>query len=211
MNRQCPWFLCPVMALLLALFVQCSSPAIRKADKELIFSGQISDPMRVLVISNYADSLFLRQASSALSKKEIKSKEVRYLTERMKTTLTHPDVDGVGLAAPQVGVGIQVIAVQRFDKVGEPIEFYFNPTIVQYSKMINAGREGCLSIPGYRGNVERSQEITVTYLDADGKEREELIEGFSAVIFQHEIDHLNGILYFDRIVNGLASLERVME
>lgn len=106
---------------------------------------------------------------------------------------------GVGIAAPQVGVSQALIAVQRFDKEGEPFEFYINPEIIYYSQNKSLGWEGCLSIPEERGQVYRADTITIRYLNEEQeKVVNENITGFTAVIFQHEIDHLNGILFIDK-------------
>ena len=106
--------------------------------------------------------------------------------------------EGVGIAAPQVGISRQLVAVQRLDKTGEPFEFYVNPEIVYFSQDTVLGQEGCLSIPGRMGSVYRSKEIVVRYRDELSFEwRQDTVREFIARIFQHEIDHLNGILYTD--------------
>lgn len=99
-----------------------------------------------------------------------------------------------------------MIAVQRFDKPGEPFEIYLNPEIVEYSAETAPGREGCLSIPGCYGEVTRAQQIVLRYRDEQFAERTERIGGFTAVIFQHEVDHLDGILYTDQM--GGTPLQR---
>ena len=119
------------------------------------------------------------------------------LLDDMAETLA--DANGAGLAAPQVGILRRMIAVQRFDKPGEPFEIYLNPEIVEYSAETAPGREGCLSIPGCYGEVTRAQQIVLRYRDEQFAERTERIGGFTAVIFQHEVDHLDGILYTDRM------------
>ena len=126
------------------------------------------------------------------------------LLDDMAETLA--DANGAGLAAPQVGILRRMIAVQRFDKPGEPFEIYLNPEIVEYSAETAPGREGCLSIPGCYGEVTRAQQIVLRYRDEQFAERTERINGFTAVIFQHEVDHLDGILYTDRM--GGTPLQR---
>ena len=126
---------------------------------------------------------------------------------RMISTVTHPSQDGVGIAGPQVGLSRRIVAVQRFDKVGEPFEVYANVKIVWMSDSLAYGPEGCLSVPDRRGNVLRSQEIVIEYADiaalqhglADIPMVRDTVTGFTAVIFQHEIDHLEGVLYIDRL------------
>ena len=106
--------------------------------------------------------------------------------------------EGVGIAAPQVGISRQLVAVQRLDKTGEPFEFYVNPEIIYFSQDTVLGQDGCLSIPGRMGAVYRSKEIVVRYRDELSFEwRQDTVREFTARIFQHEIDHLNGILYTD--------------
>ena len=107
----------------------------------------------------------------------------------------------MGIAAPQVGVSRRLIAVQRFDKPGEPFCFYVNPEIVWYSQTRLPGSEGCLSIPGVSGSVLRSERIVVRYLDEESlRMAADTVEGFTAVIFQHEVDHLDGVLFIDRLL-----------
>ena len=108
---------------------------------------------------------------------------------------------GVGIAAPQVGINRRLIMVQRFDKENKPFEFYYNLVIKEKRGEKVVGWEGCLSIPAGYGQVARWQDIDVEYdvLNGDKTERKaERIEGFTAVIFQHETDHLDGILFIDK-------------
>ena len=118
----------------------------------------------------------------------------------MVATVTHPSKDGVGIAGPQVGLNRRVVAVQHFDKEGEPFEVYPNVRIVWQSDSLAFGPEGCLSVPDRREDVARSQEIVIEYTAVPGlKTIRDTISGFTAVIFQHEVDHLDGVLYIDRV------------
>ena len=157
--------------------------------------------MRVLTIADPADNAVLRAPSSNLSKKALQSEDYASLCSLMVATVTHPSQDGVGIAGPQVGLNRRVVAVQRFDKEGEPFEVYPNISIVWASDSLEAGPEGCLSVPDRREDVMRSTEIEIEYADSsNGYETvRERVSGFTAVIFQHEIDHLDGILYIDRL------------
>lgn len=174
--------------------------------------------MRVLTIDAPSDLAVLRSMSSDLSDSALMSDDYERLAELMVATVTHPSQDGVGIAGPQVGLNRRVVAVQRFDKEGEPFEVYPNVRIVWASDSLAAGPEGCLSVPDRRGDVLRSQEIVIEYADIAGVEqsRQEIrlescgctkpvpmvrdtVSGFTAVIFQHEIDHLDGVLYIDRL------------
>lgn len=174
--------------------------------------------MRVLTIDDPSDLLVLRSLSSDLSDSALLSDDFKRLAELMVATVTHPSQDGVGIAGPQVGLNRRIVAVQRFDKEGEPFEIYPNVRIVWASDSLAAGPEGCLSVPNRRGDVLRSQEIVIEYADIDGTEYSrnedrlnsnryakpvpmvlDTVRGFTAVIFQHEIDHLDGVLYIDRL------------
>lgn len=119
------------------------------------------------------------------------------LVTRMKESLLSTD-GGVGIAAPQVGINRKVIWVERFDKEGNPLEYFINPVIVWRSELQNLGPEGDLSIPEFRDQFYRSKVIQLEYVDLKGQKYSEIVEGFTAVIFQHEIDHLFGILISDK-------------
>ncbi len=163
----------------------------------LITSRENKTPFRVLQTDNKQDSIFLRGTSSDVDPVADKSL-IEILTERMYKTVTDSASLGVGIAAPQIGISKNVILVQRLDKPGSPFEVYLNPEIIQYSKMKQDCREGCLSVPDRRGVTKsRSYAILVKYRRADNSSFTEMIEGFTAVIFQHETDHLKGALFFD--------------
>ena len=155
--------------------------------------------MRILPANDRSDSLTLRRKSAPMAEGMERADDYETLRRRMLTTVRDPENTGVGIAAPQVGILRRMIAVQRFDKPGEPFEIYLNPEIIEYSAETASGREGCLSIPGFYGDVKRAQQITLRYHDEQFAERTERINGFTAVIFQHEVDHLNGIFYTDRM------------
>jgi peptide deformylase len=157
--------------------------------------------MRVLTIEDSLDLEVLRNTSTDLSPEAINSKDFIKLSDLMLRTVIHPSQDGVGLAAPQVGINRRIVAVQRFDKAGEPFEVYPNIHLVWTSDSLAYGPEGCLSVPDRREEVLRSQEIIIEYATADEPEISvrDTVRGFTAVIFQHEIDHLDGLLYTDRL------------
>lgn len=141
---------------------------------------------------------FLRLKAEPLTASMIATPEFNVLCERMLATVNDPDNEGVGIAAPQVGLSRRLVAVQRFDKEGEPFEFFVNPEIVEFSEEREYGSEGCLSVPDMSGDVLRSTSIRLRYnRPSDFELVEEVVEEFTAVIFQHEIDHLNGVLYID--------------
>lgn len=112
---------------------------------------------------------------------------------------------GVGLAAPQIGVSQRVVVLEvdnnpRYPgRPSIPLQILVNPEIISHSNDISSGWEGCLSLPGLRGEVERYESITYVACDQNGQQITEAVHGFLARIIQHELDHLNGILYLDRI------------
>lgn len=165
-------------------------------EQEIINSGTEDQILHVYQITDAKELAVLRTPAT-----DIKYNEplLDKLAARMLKTVNDPAHEGVGIAGPQVGISKNLIWVQRLDKTGEPFEFYVNPKIIWRSKLIRQGAEGCLSIPDVREDVKRSYAIKLQHVDKTGKVQEELIEGFTAVIFQHEVDHLYGILFPDRI------------
>jgi peptide deformylase len=164
----------------------------------LITSADSLAPMRVLSIYNKTDSLLLRSKSRDVIIGQDDAL-LRNLIKRMYATVTDTSQAGVGIAAPQVGILKNIIWVQRYDKPGNPFEVYLNPRITQYSKQKLSWVEGCLSVPGMKDTTRtRSYTILLEYWRPDNSHKVEMVEGFTAIIFQHEIDHLNGIIYLDR-------------
>lgn len=185
-------------AISVVALTSCNKSGWSDAERQLI--NEPAKTMRVLTVLDREDSLFLRKNCLQISTKELKSNEYNTLAEKMIATVTSPEQDGVGIAGPQVGISRRVVAVQRYDKEGAPFEVYPNIKIVSFNGEKKAGREGCLSIPGRSGNVARYQDIGITYTSVKTySDTTEHIKGFTAVIFQHECDHLDGILYTDRI------------
>jgi len=168
------------------------------AEREIIFSqGPV---MRVLTIADINDSLVLRTPSRPLKPEDVTSEVYTTLAEKMLATVTSPEQDGVGIAAPQVGILRDVVAVKRYDKPGEPFEVYPNIRITGARGVALPGPEGCLSVPNRRGEVLRFKDIDITYLSTKTlRDTTERIEGYTAVIFQHECDHLDGTLYIDKL------------
>ena len=131
------------------------------------------------------------------------SQAVRALADDLLATLR--EAEGVGIAAPQVGESLAMFIVAprpnpRYpDAPAMEPEVVINPEIVALSGELVKGWEGCLSIPGLRGLVPRHRSIRVRYRDLDGREVERPFEDFTARIFQHEFDHLHGIVFLDRL------------
>ena len=155
--------------------------------------------MRVLTVADSLDVKVLRAKSSFLSDADLESDTFARLAELMLATVTSPEQDGVGIAAPQVGLNRRVVAVQRFDKEGEPFEVYPNIKVDSLYGEPVLGPEGCLSVPDMMGKVLRYPDIIVSYTDIGTMQTvRDTVSGFTAVIFQHETDHLDGILYTDK-------------
>ena len=189
--------------LLAVMAISCNNKTLSFNDNEIELINKYKNSIMPLkTINQESDSLLLREISAPLSKEDLACPYFRELTNSMLLTVNNPENEGVGIAAPQVGISKQLIAVQRLDKEGEPFEFYVNPKIISTLGDKQPGGEGCLSVPGMRGDVERYRNITIEYNNLENFETvTETIEGFTAVIFQHEIDHLNGILYIDKAEN----------
>jgi peptide deformylase len=171
---------------------------LKRKELKLIEEKLPYEPFEVLTIENKKDSIFLRKQSKKVNLDKNKNEAI-YFSKRLLKTVQDPKNMGVGIAAPQVGLQRQIILVQRFDKANEPFEIYINPIIKSCSDEQKLGKEGCLSIPNYTAEVFRPIKIVVEYVDVDGKKHIEEISGFTSVIFQHEIDHLNGILFTDHL------------
>jgi len=150
--------------------------------------------MTVRPILKIPDSVLRRKAKPVLAVDD----SVRALMDDMLQTMY--DAPGIGLAAVQVGVEKRVVVADlaRDDEEPEPL-FLANPEIVWVSEEIAAREEGCLSIPEVFETVERPAECKVRYLDRDGKEQELHCEGLLSACMQHEVDHLNGVLFIDHI------------
>lgn len=150
-------------------------------------------------------------------------KKVAHKVERMDDTIQQLTIDlidtmqagpgSVGIAAPQIGVGLRVCVVDVSNsKLGKDnnhgLLYMVNPEIINQSGCATM-REGCMSVPDYTGDVERATEITVRFLDAQTNSMREIsTSGFEAVAIQHEMDHLDGILFLDRVVSVSTSLFR---
>jgi len=156
-------------------------------------------PMRVFKITNHSDSILLRTKSTNI-KVNPDDEVLKTFVDRLYATVRDSMSLGVGIAAPQVGILKNIIWVQRFDKENYPFEVYLNPEILDYSDEKLPCLEGCLSIPERRDTTQtRSETIRISFDQWDKNRVQEEVSGFTAVIFQHEIDHLHGILYLDHL------------
>jgi peptide deformylase len=137
----------------------------------------------------------LRERSRELEISEITTPEFqRFLDTLIETMFVE---DGIGIAAPQVGKNIRAIIV-NLKKEGATA--FINPEITKASEATIVGEEGCLSVPEKYGNVRRHKRITLRALTRHGRKIEMDVSGLFATVFQHEIDHLDGILYIDRAI-----------
>jgi peptide deformylase len=139
--------------------------------------------------------------------------ELRKLMDDMIETMYV--TDGIGLAAPQVGQSVRILVLDVEQKRGEDLTpeerrgnpvCYVNPEIVWSSEDLRVYNEGCLSVPGQYADVVRPEKIRLKYMDYDGKQHEIDADGLLATCLQHEMDHLNGILFVDH----LSTLKRDM-
>ena len=152
--------------------------------------------MAILKLYTYPDKILAQKCE----KVEEVNDEIRALLDDMLETM-YAD-KGVGLAAPQIGVSKRIIVVD--DKTteegkGENPMYMVNPEIIEKSDEMILFNEGCLSVPGQCAEVERHQRVKVKYLDYNGREQVIEAKDYLAVILQHETDHLDGILYIDKI------------
>lgn len=189
----------------LVLVFGCSSSknitkkSFSEEEIKMIMNADSLKPMRVYKITNEKDSLLLRMKSSYI-KPDANNPILQNFIKRLYATVRDSTSLGVGIAAPQVGILKNIIWVQRFDKDNFPFEVYLNPKIISYSEQKQTMREGCLSIPDRSETLyNRANTITITYDTMQNEQKTESISSFTAIIFQHEIDHLNGILYLDHL------------
>lgn len=164
--------------------------------EERAIINQPINKFRTLLVTHKEDSLTLRRKSTLIDPKD---HSINTLWKLMLNTVNDTANQGVGIAAPQIGINKQIILVQRFDKSHQPFELMLNPKIIWASNLIQTGKEGCLSIPDTMGIVDRHYALKIIYQHTTGRWIEEVVEGFTAVILQHEIDHLHGILFTDRL------------
>jgi peptide deformylase len=149
---------------------------------------------------HYLGDRVLRQSAKRVAKVD---NELRQLVREMLQTMYSQD--GIGLAAPQVAVQKQVIVIDcEPDNAANPPIILINPTIKSLSKDLCVAQEGCLSIPGVYLNVTRPQVVEITYKDEYGRPQTLKANELLGRCIQHEIDHLNGVLFVDRVENKLA-------
>jgi peptide deformylase len=146
----------------------------------------------------------LRKNSQDIPEDELGSPSIKALTQDLIETM-HEN-GGIGLAAPQIGINLNVVVVEiapnnhRYPYSSDlPLTVLYNPLIEVMDPTIHGFWEGCLSIPDLRGFVERPQKIVVFYKDCENRDKDFMAEHFLATVLQHEIDHLRGRLFIDHI------------
>lgn len=161
--------------------------------------------MTVLEIREMGDPV-LREVAREVTPEELASAEVQGLIDDMVETMRA--ANGAGLAAPQVGVPLRIAVIEvregnpRYPyKPPIPLTVIVNPELTPLGDATFATNEGCLSMPNVRGDLERFENVGVRYLDREGEMHEEERRGLTAGTFQHEVDHLDGILFVDRMVD----------
>ncbi|MEI6347371.1 MAG: peptide deformylase [Bacteroidota bacterium] len=175
-----------------------------QAETDLIMSGDTNVPMAILLTTNLQDSIFLRGKSIEIEPNP-NDPTLKHLIKRMYYTMIA--AGGVGIAAPQVGIHRKIFWFKRFDILpAKPFQVAINPKVDFYSqRKVNFLGDGCLSVPSITGKTERYSSILVEYYLENGLFEKNILEGtsatsFTSVCFQHEFDHLGGILFVDRIV-----------
>jgi peptide deformylase len=186
----------PLVVLASLALSACAAKHAMLAPTErlLVMRSEASAPMQVVLNDNPAGDAFLRTPARPL---RLDDPALARLKERMLASVLAEK--GVGIAAPQVGINVRVILVKRLDREPEkPFVFYFNPEIVEQSEETVVDWEGCLSVPAGFGKVSRAVSVVVEHDAPAGERKREHASGFTARIFQHEVDHLDGVLFIDR-------------
>jgi peptide deformylase len=163
--------------------------------------------MAILKIAKMGHPLLLQKAKEV---RDPTSPEIKKLVNDMFDTLNDLGGSGVGLAAPQVHISLQIVIFEAANENETSLITLINPKIEILTKETSIDWEGCLSVPGLRGKVSRPNKIKYTGLDIEGNKIETIAEGFNARVVQHECDHLFGVLYPQRM-KDLSSLQFVSE
>lgn len=152
----------------------------------------------IVTIADKKDEKFLRRKTEDFDFKKYSKKEISDLIASMRRTMR--EAQGIGLSANQIGHSYKMFVAEIDDEKSKGKKFYaiFNPRVEQMSKEKIAVEEGCLSVPRTYGKVERPEKIAITGQDKNGKPVKIKAWGLLARVFQHEIDHLNGILFIDK-------------
>jgi len=169
--------------------------------------------MAILKTSKLGNPI-LRQIAKEVPISELKSPAIQKLIDDMVETMH--EYDGVGLAAPQVHESRQIAVIEvhnskRYPWAADvPLLILVNPVFLSQSEETEEGWEGCLSVEGFRGKVPRSKQVSVRFFDREGREQKLEAQGFPAVVIQHELDHLAGKVFLDRM-RDLSTLTHLKE
>jgi len=161
----------------------------------------------ILVVADKKEEKFLRKKTVAFDFKKMTKKEINELVNRMRRIMRA--ANGIGLSANQIGLNFRMFVAEVPDREGNP-KFYavFNPKFEKLSDDKASYEEGCLSVPGKWGDVERPSEVVLSGVDRHGKPAKIKAWGLLARVFQHEMDHLNGKLFIDRTKQIRASINK---
>jgi peptide deformylase len=184
---------------------------------------KIESPVKIEIVQ--AGNPVLRQRARPLSLAEIRSREIQKLMESMRTCMH--EAPGVGLAAPQLGLALQLAVIEDreeyhrevseallLERERKPVAFHaiINPVLEEIGEERAEFFEGCLSLSGFSALVPRARHVRVTCLDERGENRVIEASGWYARILQHEVDHLNGALYIDRMrTRSFTTMENLTE
>ncbi len=157
--------------------------------------------MKIVTINDNEE--FLRKPSRKINSDELKSEEVQKLIKEMKKEITDNDGEA-GLSAVQAGKHLRIFVAQDYNEKGNPAKVFINPQMEYLGQVKITKEEGCLSIIKENGEmiygpVSRYRRVRLKYIDEKGKKRKEKFSGFMARLIQHEYDHLDGILFTDKL------------
>jgi len=161
----------------------------------------MSNTLKILTIENPKEEEILRTISNDVNLEDIKTKEFQEFLEQLRLTAERSEeqvgVASAGISAPQVGKNIRVFYI--LDSKEEKFKLFVNPELTIIDMKQDLDWEGCLSIPGVEEKVLRYGKVKVSYIDRKGKKQRKTFKGMEAREIQHESDHLDGILFIDRI------------
>lgn len=159
--------------------------------------------LKIHTIEDPKEEKFLRKVSKEVPLEEVKTEEFKqFLKDLLYTAKTSEEQVGVesgGISAPQVGVGKRVSYILNYDT--DEFEVLINPVVQNIGNKTDIDVEGCLSVPNKEGDVERFRKIKVRYIDEEGRKVNRRFSGINARVVQHEIDHLDGVLFIDKSID----------
>jgi len=159
--------------------------------------------MKIFTVNDKKEEKFLRRKTPDFDFSKHKKEEIREMIKKMRIAIK--EEKGIGLSANQLGFDWRIFIAEIPSEKGK-LKFYaiFNTSVVKISKEKTTFEEGCLSVPGTWGMVERPEQVTLVGFDRNGKKIKIKAWGLTGRVFQHEVDHLNGILFIDKCKNAYA-------